>query len=87
MVSGASLLLTNPHDLRASATATVNAVLLLLLVGSYILRPFLVSSRGSTHPLLLLQRAGGLVTVLAGWVTLFFGCAAVYYGWVRQQQH
>lgn len=62
------------------------AALSLVLVVIYGLRPLVRQPhrvRGSSHPLLGPQKTAGLITVLAGWATLFLGCAVVHYSWVR----
>ncbi|WIA22399.1 hypothetical protein OEZ85_004705 [Tetradesmus obliquus] len=53
----------------------------LVLVVMYGLRPFVKQPHGHSHPLLGPQKAIGWLNVLAGWTTMFLGCAVVHYSW------
>lgn len=54
-----------------------------MLVVMYGLRPFLVSGhkRGMPSPLLGPQKVVGVVTIAAGWASLFLGCVAIHQNW------
>lgn len=54
-----------------------------MLVVMYGLRPFLVSGqkRGMPSPLLGPQKVVGVVTIAAGWASLFLGCVVIHQNW------
>jgi hypothetical protein len=51
---------------------------------TYALRPFLLAGahKHAQSPLLTAQKAGGCITVAAGWTSLFLGCVVVHRSWV-----
>jgi hypothetical protein len=77
---GTAMLLFNMH--RAH---DVRAGLSVVLVIMYGLRPFLVSGQKHKHmpsPLLGPQKIVGVITIAAGWASLFLGCVVIHQNWV-----
>lgn len=61
----------------------VAAGLSVVLVIMYGLRPFLVSGqKHAPSPLLGPQKVGGVVTIAAGWTSVFLGCVVIHQSWV-----
>jgi hypothetical protein len=57
-----------------------------VLVIMYGLRPFLVSGqkrKTMPSPLNAPQKIVGVITVAAGWASLFLGCVVIHQNWVR----
>lgn len=72
-----------PPDRYLTLTECRPAGLSVVLVIMYGLRPFLVS--GQKHmpsPLLGPQKVVGVVTIAAGWTSLFLGCVVIHQNWV-----
>lgn len=70
---------------RSSSVAVtcVHTGMSLILVVMYGLRPFLVSGhKYKPSPLLGPQKIGGVVTVAAGWTSVFLGCVVIHQAWV-----
>lgn len=62
----------------------LHAGLSLVLVVMYGLRPFLVAGqKHAPSPLLGPQKVGGIVTIAAGWTSVFLGCVVIHQAWVR----
>jgi len=62
----------------------LHAGLSLVLVVMYGLRPFLVAGqKHAPSPLVGPQKVGGIVTIAAGWTSVFLGCVVIHQTWVR----
>lgn len=76
------------HNDKSAAADPAHACtgLSVVLVIMYGLRPFLVSGQKHKHmpsPLLGPQKIVGVITIAAGWASLFLGCVVVHQNWVR----